>query len=199
MHVDIDVLPGISSNLVLPGSPGFLPVAVLGSPDFSAASIDPSTVAFGPEGAPVARRSGLVDVNGDGFRDIVFTFRTFDTGVRCGDAEASLTGLTKEGQGFIGADQIVTAGCGFFRLPGAGSQGTTASETSSGGSAFEGSQGGQPIVLPVEEIFQSIGTVPSGGGEEQPAPLSRDIWSGDTWSSEGPRRPLGREGPSRSR
>ena len=52
MSIDIDILPGIESNLVVPGAPGPISVAALGSPVFDAGAVDPSTFTFGPGSAP---------------------------------------------------------------------------------------------------------------------------------------------------
>ena len=51
--VTIDILPGIARNVVVPGAQGSLSVAVLGSAELPAYTIDGLTATFGPAGAPV--------------------------------------------------------------------------------------------------------------------------------------------------
>jgi len=75
-------------------------------------SVDLSTLAFGPDGAGMVHREGhLLDLNYDGFMDLVLHFGTQDTGIACGDASASLTGDTRDGQPFESSDSIQTVGC----------------------------------------------------------------------------------------
>ena len=82
--VDLSVSPGGEPNAVNLGKKGFLPVAVLSTPEFDATTIDPSTVVLGDEmGAddtPVALQNNgryhakLEDVNADGLTDMVLMF-----------------------------------------------------------------------------------------------------------------------------
>jgi hypothetical protein len=94
--VEIDIEPGLQKN-VWPCRLDFLiPVAVLGSADFDASKIDPKQVRFGKTGTealdptrnlvPGAKR--MVDVNRDGFNDMLFGFRFKDTGFSCVDIPA---------------------------------------------------------------------------------------------------------------
>ena len=71
-------------------------MAVLGSPELRAETVDAATVAFGPAGARVRQAAGVADVNGDGVGDAVLIFDIAETGIKCGDTEASLTGATSE-------------------------------------------------------------------------------------------------------
>jgi hypothetical protein len=109
--VEIDVKPGTDPNAVNPRSRGVIPVAVLGSVDFDAALVDFSTVTFGPGAASPAHDGHVEDVNGDGFVDMVFHFNTQETGIQCGDIEATLTGETFGGRPITGSDTINTVGC----------------------------------------------------------------------------------------
>jgi hypothetical protein len=54
---------------------------------------------------------GSADVNHDGDTDLVLQFRTRDTGIACGDAQARLTGQTVAGELVEGFDSIRTVGC----------------------------------------------------------------------------------------
>ena len=109
--VEIDVKPGSDPNAVNPRSMGVIPLAVLGSVDFDATQVDFSEVAFGPGAAPPVHDGHVEDVNGDGFVDMVFHFNTQDTGIACGDTEATLSGETSAGDAITGTDSVNTVGC----------------------------------------------------------------------------------------
>lgn len=110
IRVAIDIKPGSFPNSVNPRSNGKIPVAILTTASFDASTVDPTTVAFGPNGAaPV--HFALEDVDGDGDIDMILHFNTQDTGIACGDTTASLTGQTFSGAAIEGADSIKTAGC----------------------------------------------------------------------------------------
>lgn len=111
----IDIKPGSDRNTIKlrPGR-GVIPVAVLTDGEFDALSIDHETVRFGPEEAVEthANHHGMIrheeDVDVDGDLDLVFHFRLNETGLQCGDTEATLTGETFDGQPIIGTDAIKT-------------------------------------------------------------------------------------------
>lgn len=111
MTVEIDIKPGSDKNPVNPKSKGVIPVAVLGSPEFDAMQVDASTVLFGPGEAKPAHDGHVEDVDGDGYPDMVFHFRTRETGIACGDSVAYLSGETFGGEGFTSSDTIEVEGC----------------------------------------------------------------------------------------
>ena len=92
-EVGIDIRPWSGTNLVwCRATWDLLPVAVLSEDGFDATAIDHDTVRFGRTGveAAVASLAGRPlryarDVNGDGLRDMVYTFRFGDTGFSCAD------------------------------------------------------------------------------------------------------------------
>lgn len=108
--VAIDIRPGIPDNRIPLASRGSVTVALLGSADFDVASVDASTVRFG-RGAAAARggRGRRRDVDRDGYRDLVLRFRIRDAALRPDDADARLSGRTREGRRFSGCDAVAPA------------------------------------------------------------------------------------------
>ncbi len=111
LQVSIDIKPGSDPNGVNPRSKDVIPVAVLGSIDFDATQVDSSTVVFGPDEASPVHDGHVENVNGDNFDDMVFHFKVSDTGIACGDPDATLTGETFGGDSITGTDAVKTAGC----------------------------------------------------------------------------------------
>ena len=110
--VAIDVKPSNPTNSINPSSKGVIAVVVLTSEDFYALEVDPDTVRFGPTDAAKAHtRAHIEDVDYDGDMDLLFHFRTQETGIQCGDTEATLTGDTWGGIAISGTDSINTIGC----------------------------------------------------------------------------------------
>lgn len=108
----IDIKPGTFPNSINPKSKGKIPVAILTTPSFNAATVDPTTLLFGSTGNEVAPvHSAMEDVDGDGDLDMVLHFATQNTGITCGNTTASLTGALFSGVKFKGFDFIETVGC----------------------------------------------------------------------------------------
>lgn len=112
--VEIDIRPGTDHNFVLPGVLGLVPVAVLGAESFEVAAIDRSTLSFGPAGAaPLGPFGGFrLDVNRDGWVDLLSFYRISETGIALGDTEACVTAATLDGVPIEGCDAVVTIACG---------------------------------------------------------------------------------------
>jgi hypothetical protein len=118
-EVRIDVRPGSDANPIIPFGQGVLPVAVLSSEGFDVASIDRTTLAFGPAGTSPAHRVGghPEDVNGDGLPDLVSHYPNHETGITAAYEEACVTGRTLDGSSFRGCDTVrmlgIVCGLGF--------------------------------------------------------------------------------------
>ena len=108
----IDITPQDFPNGVNPRSHGVIAVAILTNADFDARTVALHTVRFGHQGheAPVVQ-SAMVDVDGDGDRDLLLHFRIPDTGLECGATAATFTGHTVSGQALRGSDSVVPVGC----------------------------------------------------------------------------------------
>ncbi len=102
---------GSDPNAINPISNAVIPVAVLGSVNFDATQVDFSTAEFGPGKASPIHDGHVEDVNNDDIFDMVFHFNTQDTGITCGDFNATLSGETFGGGAFTGTDSVKTAGC----------------------------------------------------------------------------------------
>jgi hypothetical protein len=111
-EVAIDIKPGSDPNAINPRSRGVIQVAVLTTDTFDATIVDPQSVQFGPDGAGIVHTSAHIeDIDGDGDLDLLAHFRVRETGIVCGDTEASLSGATFGGTPIEGSDSIITVGC----------------------------------------------------------------------------------------
>ncbi len=105
ISVVIDIKPGSDDNPVNLKSKGVIPVAVLTTDDFDAATVNGATVTFA--GASPDHGSGhLEDVDGDGDLDWLGHFRMQETNIAEEDTEATLSGETTDGTPIVGSDGI---------------------------------------------------------------------------------------------
>jgi len=106
-EIRIDVRPRKVQNKLRPVPNVPIAVAVLGSEEVDVEDVDLATLAFGPDGAAAERKAKRVDVDGDGFEDLVTRYRLRETGIARGDTEACLTGIA-DGFEFLSCDAVVT-------------------------------------------------------------------------------------------
>ena len=87
-------------------------VAILSTNDFDALQVDQTTIGFGPlEAPPDPAKCKVKDFNEDGLSDLSCKFKISETGIACGDTEATLIGETFGGESISGTDSIETVGC----------------------------------------------------------------------------------------
>lgn len=116
--VAIDIKPGSDPNSINPTLGQKISVAILTAASFDALDVfyaleaDPLSIKFGPDEATEFHGRGHVkDVDEDGDLDLLLHFDTQDTGIACGDIDATLTGMTFGGEAVAGTDTIVTVNC----------------------------------------------------------------------------------------
>jgi hypothetical protein len=105
--VRIDVQPRNARNKLPQGRQAQVAVAILGSADVDVARVELETLAFGPDGAAPERKAKRIDVDGDGFLDLVTRYRRHETGIVRGDTAACLGGLY-DGFEFLSCDEVDT-------------------------------------------------------------------------------------------
>lgn len=109
-RVNIDIKPGSFPNSINLKSKGTVPVAILSTPIFDAATVNITTVRF--EGASVALKNNgspmaeSEDVNGDGRLDLVLHFEISALQLTPSDTVANLGGVTNNLQPFFGSDSV---------------------------------------------------------------------------------------------
>ena len=125
--VEIDVKPfgqpGQANGVRLPPPLARVDVLILStniaigeSVDFDATQVDPTTLRFGSDDGPytaiaIRRYVNILDWDGDGDLDLFVRFNTYRAGIRCGDTEVTLTGMTYAGDSFFGTDSISPYPC----------------------------------------------------------------------------------------
>ena len=110
IEVTIDIKPGSYPNSINLGSHGNVPVAILGSADFDATSIDPLSVALAGAGVKMKGKGtpmySFDDVNGDGIMDMIVHVETEALELTTYDEDAVLEGMTYDGKRIKGVDSV---------------------------------------------------------------------------------------------
>ena len=110
IEINIDIKPGSDTNSINLKSKDTLPVAILSTQDFDAASqVDKTSLTFGKTGDEVSLAScnkKTKDINDDGLKDLVCQFNIPLTGFHIGDTAGILKGKTVNGDGLTGQDSI---------------------------------------------------------------------------------------------
>jgi hypothetical protein len=108
--VTIDIKPDSFPNSINLGSNGVVPVAILSTSEFDAATVDPLSVTLAGahvrlrgKGTPMA---SLVDVNDDGLLDLVVHVSTDALVLTETDTQADLAGKTLDGVRIEGTDSV---------------------------------------------------------------------------------------------
>jgi len=107
----IDIKPGDSKNIVHASSGRVIPVAIFGSSDLNVTAINPRTIKLNGVDVMLVGKSDKslcreIDINDDGYEDLVCDVRT--TGFKVGEGEFKiiLTAATYNGESLIGEDRI---------------------------------------------------------------------------------------------
>ena len=103
IEVEIDIRPYSSQNNINLKSRGVVPVAVLTTDNFDAATIDPATVEFA---GAVPKRRKLMDVDCDGDDDMMFLFKTQELDLNQDSTEATLTAQSLTREEVSGTDEV---------------------------------------------------------------------------------------------
>jgi hypothetical protein len=103
VDISIDIKPGGNPNSINLKSKGVVPVAVMTTDDFDASTINPETVLFA---AVAAVRWTEEDVDVDGDLDLLFHFKTQELNLDKDSTEATLTGITYDGQAIGGTGRV---------------------------------------------------------------------------------------------
>ncbi len=100
--VDVDVVPNVYPNNIKLSQPeALIPVAILGSGYMDVSdNVDEDSLRFGP-GLAEATSIEFIDVNSDGFTDLLGHYRTGDLGLKVGDKTACLSGTIEMNDGDI--------------------------------------------------------------------------------------------------
>lgn len=109
-NVAIDIKPNSDKNCFNINGHGVIPVAILGSMDFSVSQIDTNSLSFGGLAVRVRGNKGaLCSIeysNEDEYLDLICHFEDNSSNWNAGDGDAMVTGSLIDGTNFEGSDSI---------------------------------------------------------------------------------------------
>ena len=113
IKVTIDVKPGDNPTSLEPHRDGGLvPIAVMSTAAFDAATIDTASITAGPTGTEATPvRSMVEDIDKDGRADLITHVRLRDLALKCGDTVVQLRAMTKSGAAVEGEEKVILEGC----------------------------------------------------------------------------------------
>lgn len=107
MRVSIDVKPGDTPTTVEANREGMLPVAILSTAQFDAATVDPASIRVGPTGTEAEPfRAMADDINRDERMDLLILVRLQEMKVKCDDKVIRLTAKTQAGADIEGSEAV---------------------------------------------------------------------------------------------
>lgn len=109
IEIEIDIVPFLSSNVIIPHKWIPATVAILASGDFDVTLVDKNSLTFGKNGDEesfLGCSNRLIDVNRDRKRDLVCYFYGDMLGLDTGDTEAILKGVYDGEINFVGTDSV---------------------------------------------------------------------------------------------
>ena len=109
--VVIDIKPGTEENCVNINDHGVIPVAIMGTADFDVTQVDPGTCRLQGMSVKMAGKSNkllcnYLDINNDGYDDLLLIIEDSDGNFVEGQANATLSGNLYDGTPIEGADYI---------------------------------------------------------------------------------------------
>ena len=113
LFAPMDFKPGQLPNIVDFSSDGKPTAAFLSTSTYNATKLVAGSVRLGPSGSEAAPLSSMLqDVNGDGRKDLVLSFRRSQTGLVCASTQVEMSAIDLgSGKRFYESDSVQTANC----------------------------------------------------------------------------------------
>jgi probable HAF family extracellular repeat protein len=113
LGITIDIKPWWNSDTIYLNNEGIIPVAILSTMDFHAPNmLKQNTITFGAKGNEKSLTfCRSIDVNRDGYRDLLCFFNNKASGLHCGDTKGILKGKTVDGIPVEGRDSVKILSC----------------------------------------------------------------------------------------
>lgn len=108
IEVFVEIKPYDDPNSINTTIMELVPATILGSDTFDVLDVDIYTLKL-KDTSPVSFHFG--DENGDGLLDLISHYRKQETGITCGDIDATLTGNLLNGTAIVGTDSVRQVPC----------------------------------------------------------------------------------------